>query len=254
MLTADQSFAEPLRRQIANLYAARREEKGRILLPAKHGDEGWYGYTPNQRFEVQRDLYLWSMDPADLTWLKEDPWMAYLAGRNEGYPLQAFQQELGVVRAKVDGLRRDALPPDQRASDHAQRYNPAQTEALVNLALGGNHPGQSGNILHSRVRYFDPERRRAGLPEDVAALVERITREGITLTLVNVSQVEERTVVVQAGAYGEHRFQSVSAAGQPVEINGPAFQVRLSAGSGETFEIGIDLFSRQPTLAFPWDR
>jgi hypothetical protein len=252
MLTADSSFTEPLRRQIANLYAARKEENGRILLPGKHGDEGWYGYSRNQRFDVQRDLYLWSMNPADAAWLKDDPWIAYVSGNNEGYPFQAFQQELAGIRRYVEGLRRDSLPPDQRASDHSQRYNPAQTEALVNLTLGGNHPGTSGNILHSRVRYFDPQRQRAGLPQDVAALVERIKPEGITLTLVNISQVEPRTVVVQAGAYAEHRFQSVSAGGGDVAVNGPVFRVRLAPGAGETLEIGMDLFAQQPTAAFPW--
>jgi hypothetical protein len=254
MATGDRSFTEPLRRQIANLYAARKEENGAILLPAKHGDDGWYGYTRNQRFDVQRDLYLWSMDPADMTWLKDDPWMAYLAGSNPGHPLKALQQEFATIRRKVSGLRNDDLPADQRASDHSQRFNPAETEALVNLTLGGNHPGTSGNILHSRVRYFDPERRRAGLPRDVAALVERITPQGITLTLVNVNQTEPRTVVVQAGAYGEHRFRSVSAAGNAVDVNGPDFRVRLAPGAGETFEIGMDLFARQPSLAFPWER
>jgi hypothetical protein len=177
-----------------------------------------------------------------------------LSGNNAGYPLEALQQELAAVRRKVDGLRRDSLPPDQRASDHSQRYNPAQTEALVNLTLGGNHPGSSGNILHSRVRYFDPERRRAGLPEDVAALVERITPQGITLTLVNISQVEPRTVVVQAGAYGEHRFRSVNAGGGAAKVDGADFQVRLAAGAGETLEIGMDLFAQQPTVTFPWER
>jgi hypothetical protein len=254
MLTADASFAEPLRRQIANLYAARREENGRILLPNKHGDSGWYGYTPNQHFDVQRDLYLWSMHPSDLTWLKNDPWIAYLAGQNTNYPLEAFQREFAAVRRKVAAMGRDNLPEDQRASDHPQRFNPAQTEALVNLTLGGNHPGQSGNILHSRVRYFDPERRRAGLPQDVAALVEHISPEGISVTLVNVNQSEPRTVLVQAGAYAEHRFRSVRAGGRSVEVNGSAFQVRLGPGAGDTFEIGIDRFAQQPTLAFPWER
>jgi hypothetical protein len=254
MLSADRSFTEPLRRQITNLYAARKERDGVILLPNKHGDQGWYGYTRNQHFDVQRDLYLWSMDPADLTWLKDDPWMAFLAGRNNNYPLEALQREFATVRRKVDAMRRDTLPEDQRASDHPQRFNPAQTEALVNLTLGGNHPGTSGNILHSRVRYFDPERRRAGLPPDVAALVERITPGGITLTLVNVNQIEPRSVVVQAGAYAEHRFRSAGAGGKPIEINGPDFQVRLAPGAGAAIEIAMDLFARQPALAFPWER
>ena len=63
LLTGDASFIDPLRKQLANLYAAQKEENGRVLLPQKYGEKGWYGYTANQYFEVQRDLYLWSMDP-----------------------------------------------------------------------------------------------------------------------------------------------------------------------------------------------
>ena len=50
-------------------------------------------------------------------------------------------------------------------------YNPATVPTLVNLMLGGLYPGHVGSPLHCRVRYFDPEKHRAGLPDDVAALV-----------------------------------------------------------------------------------
>jgi hypothetical protein len=43
LLTGDPGWIEPLRRQIANLHAVRRVENGRVLLPNKHGDDGWYG-------------------------------------------------------------------------------------------------------------------------------------------------------------------------------------------------------------------
>jgi hypothetical protein len=43
----------------------------------------------------------------------------------------------------------------------------------------------SGDVLRSQVRYFDPERRRAGLAEDVAALVEKIDANGIVMTIVD---------------------------------------------------------------------
>src|SRR5262245_35035908 len=52
LLTGDPSYVEPLRRQIANLYAAKREQNGQVLLPQKYGDNGWYGFTGNQYFEV----------------------------------------------------------------------------------------------------------------------------------------------------------------------------------------------------------
>ena len=66
LLTHDPKYFEPLRRQLANLYAVKKEENGRVLLPNKYGDQGWYGYTANEHIDVQRDLYLWSMDKRDL--------------------------------------------------------------------------------------------------------------------------------------------------------------------------------------------
>lgn len=254
MLTADQSFVEPLRQQINNLYAVRKVENGRILLPNKHGDDGWYGYTPNQHFDVQRDIYLWSMDPRDKERIKDDPWIAYLDGRNPGYPLKALQAELQSVRRKVKGLREDPTSPDQRGSDSSQRYNPAATATLVNLTLGGNSPGTAGNVLHSRVRYFDPVKRRAGLPEDIGALVSKIDTDGITLTLVNTNPVDARSITVQAGAYGEHHFETVEIAGKAESVDGRDFTVHLKPGSGVKMRIAMRRFAHQPDLAFPWNR
>ena len=70
-------------------------------------------------------------------------------------------------------------------------------------------PAGDCSILYSRLRYFDPANRRAGIPEDVAALVERMTDRGTTLTLVNTSQVAVRDVVIQGGSYAEHQIVSV---------------------------------------------
>ena len=192
MLTGDQGFVEPLRRQIDNLYAVKKVENGRILLPNKHGDDGWYGYRASEHFDVQRDIYLWSMRPADMERIKDDPWISYLEGRNPGYPWKALQSELARVRGKVKGLREDQSTPDSRGSDYSQRFNPVAVTALVNLTLGGNHPGSAGNVLHSRLRYFDPVQRRAGLPKDVGALVSKITNDGVVVKLVNTSQTEAR--------------------------------------------------------------
>ena len=61
LLTGDRSFMEPLRRQIANLYAAQKIEGGRVLLPRKHGDAGFYGHTADERLDVQRVVYLLGM-------------------------------------------------------------------------------------------------------------------------------------------------------------------------------------------------
>ena len=54
-----------------------------------------------------------------------------------------------------------------------------------------------------------PERRRAGVPEDVAALVHALGDRSTEVTLVNTGRVA-RTVVVQGGSYAEHRIDAVT--------------------------------------------
>ena len=254
LLTGDASYVEPLRRQIANLYAARREQNGRILLPQKHGDNGWYGFTPNQYFEVQRDIYLWLMDPADLKWLADDSWLRYLDGKNPDHPIRALEADFERLRRRMHAMRQDPRTADTMPSDGAQSFSPVSTDTLVNLMLGGNDPGKDGNILHSRVRYFDPERRRAGLPEDVAALVEKIRPNDVVLTLVNTSPIHTRDVVVQTGAFAEHQCVSVEAGGKTVAVDASHFSVRLAPGSGDSATITMKRYANQPTAAFPWDR
>jgi len=253
LLTADQRFIDVLRRQIDNLYAAQRIENGRILLPNKHGDSGWYGYAPDLHFDVQRDIYLWSMRPQDLERISTDPWIAYLEGKNPDFPLAALQRDLAGMRRRVEGLRQDPSTPDTWTSDLPQRFNPVATTALVNLALGGNDPGASGNLLHSRLRWFDPAARRAGLPPDVAALVEKIRPDQTVVTIININQVEGRTVTVQGGTYAEHLITTVAAGGKAVPVGGPSFTARLAPGAGQTLTLGMKRYAGQPTLRFPWD-
>ena len=248
LLTGDRRFVEPLRRQIANLYAAKRTQDGRVLLPRKHGDDGFYGYTGGQHLDVQRDVYLFTFDRSGLDGLAGDPWIRYLDGDNPGYPIEALRADLGAVRARLDAMRADDSVDYERPSDYSQRFNPAVTDSLVELALGGNPPGRSGNILHARLFYYDPARSRAGLPDQVAALVDRIMPASVRLRLVNLDATASRRVIVQAGAYGEHSFTEVSAGDAGSRIDGHRFEVLLEPGSGGTLEIGMDLFANPPSF------
>ena len=110
--------------------------------------------------------------------------------------------------------------------------------------------------LHARVRYFDPARRRAGLPEHVGALVERITEDEVTLQLVNLDPVDERTVIVQGGAYAEHQITTVQPEGGagPTAVDHPHFAVRLAPGAGVRLVIARQRYANQPTLAIPGRR
>jgi hypothetical protein len=125
------------------------------------------------------------------------------------------------------------------------------------------HPAHQGSPLHCRLRYFDPVRRRPGMPEDVAALVEKLTADTTVLTLVNVNQSEPRTVVVQGGAYGEHQFASVEIPGRKasddktpatMSINDSHFTVRLAPGAGEQLILRGKRYANSPTIWAPWER
>ena len=51
-----------------------------------------------------------------------------------------------------------------------QQCNPVVTEALVQLTWGGPQVIYNGGLQQARVRYYDADRRRPGLPPSVAAL------------------------------------------------------------------------------------
>jgi hypothetical protein len=101
------------------------------------------------------------------------------------------------------------------------------------------------------VRYFDPEKRRAGIPDEVAALVEGMTDTTTTLSLVNISPVEGRKLIVQAGAYGEHQVTSVEHDGETYVIDQLHFTVNLGPGAGSKLMIHHQRYANQPTLAHP---
>ena len=108
-------------------------------------------------------------------------------------------------------------------------------------------------MLFCRLRYFDPERRRAGLPPDVAALVDSWGPDSLAVTLVNISPSVPRSVIVQGGAYAEHQIVSVSDGKTGMEVNAPNFPVRLAPGAGAKLTIKMKRFANDPTLSFPWE-
>jgi len=132
--------------------------------------------------------------------------------------------------------------------------NPAATDAMVRLMFGALVPGREGGLLNARLRYFDPERRRAGVPEDVAALVSALADRQAVVTLVNTSRTEPRTVIVQAGGYAEHQFESVEWSGRTERLDARDFSVRLAPGAGATLTLAMRRYVNTPTVRFPWDR
>ena len=256
LLTGDLRWVDTLRRQIDLLHAQGTTVNERFLVPNNFGDQGWYKPRTYTFTSELAKIWTWTMDPRDRDRLPKDGWMAFLAGGDRAYPEKAFRQALELVRTQAEAVRGDDTTPDSRLADWALMHNPVTTRALVELTTGG-HRIDSGldrlfGLLHCRVRYFDPVRRRAGLPADVAALVTAMDGTTAHISLVNLNQVEHRLVVVQGGAYGEHRIREVAAGKRSATVDGRFFTVRLAPGAGGDLVIRDDRYANRPTLGMPW--
>ena len=203
-----------------------------FVVPYRHNDQGWFDYQP---LSPVYPTAIWnlSMDPADweriealrgvekYDWRRvhgfrnkednghEQPWLRFLAGDNPDYPAQILASTYAQVCRRLDLIREDAADLTQVNIHHWQEHNPVVTEALVQLTLGAPQIIYNGGLLHCRLRYFNVTRKRPGLPPDVAALVTRLEAERTVVELVNLSPLEPRIVILQAGGFGEHRFKTV---------------------------------------------
>ncbi len=186
--------------------------------------------------------------------MPRDGWLEFLEGRNPGFPEEVLRRDLERVRTRVQAIRQDDTTPDTRLADDPLNLNPAMVGALMQLMWGGLPPDVRARHLFSNLRYFDPVNRRAGIPADIAALVEQMTDESLTVTLVNVHQTESRELLVQAGGYGEHQFGTVELNGKTTPVNAGEFQVRLEPGTGAKLMLKLRRYVNQPTTMFPWER
>jgi hypothetical protein len=246
-----------------NIFANRKVVDGKTLVPQMYGDPRgykhngpaeWYLWGDNLFEDRQTEVYLWSMNRKDLERVPIAGWLGFLEGKEPDYPPKALQADFESIRLKLDRMNRDETTPDTRLADYLLDLNPAATDSLVNLMLGGYFARGRIWTLHSRFRYFDPENRRAGAPPDVGALVEKLGADSATLVLVNLNPVDPRTVVVQAGGYGEHRFEAVGTEEGSLAVGGPLLTVRLEAGCGARLHFRMSRYANLPTLAHPWDR
>ncbi len=280
MVTGDKMYIDAARRQMDNLYDNMKIINGRkmisknygmhidrdeplkydvfdvkdsmLFIPEGQGVEGWYNWTTDLRMGECIDLYLWSMDPRDFERVSEHNWIRFIQGENPGYPVQELRSDLSHIRDQIKDMRNDPTTPDTRLADWPMLFEPTNVRNLVNLMMGGNLSGGRVWTFHCRVRYFDPENRRAGIPPDVAGLVTKMDGDITHLRLVNLNQVESRTVIIQTGAYGEHQCEWVKVDGKAYMVDKRYFTVQLGPGSGTELVIKAKRYANQPSLAFPW--
>ena len=180
-------------------------------------------------------------------------------------------------------MAHDGQDPATYGDHYLQVRNPITTEGLVQLTMGGPLFSFNGGLLMVRLRYYDWDRRRPGLPPDVAALVEAIDVDGAVVTLVNLSAATQRELVVQAGAFCEHRFTTIryqalargcshdvfsgtnwqeeerydeEMAGEveeyEVAVRASCFRVAMKPCSRIRLHLGMDRFVNTPSYYLPW--
>ena len=254
LVTGDQKYVDAWRGMIGAVNSHARADGGKKQYPTMYGADGWYGWRDAPWNVGALEVWYWSQRPDDRERVGRNEWLEYLAGRNTGYPEQALERDLKSIQQRVTAMRRDTTPPEKRLADNMLDYNPAATESLVQLMWGALLPGREGGLLNARVRYFDSDRQRAGLPEDVGALVSELSDTRAVVTLVNLNRSQRRHVIVQGGGYGEHQLLTVTSGGKATRIDNPLLSVQLAPGCGATLTLEMKRYANVPTVKHPWQR
>lgn len=255
LVTGDQKYVDAWRAMADAVNShARTAANGRKEYPTMFGADGWYGWQGAPWNVGALEVWYWSQRAGDRARVGTNPWLDFLEGKSPDYAESALRRDLASIPRKVAALRADAKPPELRLADNMMDYNPAAAGALTQLMWGALPPGRAGELMNARLRYFDPERKRAGVPEDVGALISEMGDTNTVVTLVNLSATQPRTIIVQGGAYGEHQFESVDANGKTAALNARDFAVRLAPGAGAKLTLKMKRYANAPTVAFPWDR
>ena len=282
LLTGEDHWLALPRSQAAVMRERGEVRDGAPMVPVRYDDtRGWHHYL---RESAHPYVHFWHVSQSEQDWRQverlselarkrggiQDPdlgWAEFLRGRNPGFPLAAMQNDLLFIQGKLARILNEHGDPETWFDAQWLALEPLPTDNLVRLTIGGLPVHKRGEMLHSYVRYFDPDSRVPGLPQGVAALVTSIDSDSMDLEIVNTNLFETRRVVVQGGAYGEHRITNVrreAANAEQVlaeerslqegvtEIEGRYFQIDLEPGAGTTVRIGLDRFVSTPSYEFPW--
>jgi hypothetical protein len=286
LITGDDAWLDFPRAQMDRIWELGREEAGKgWVVPHRHGDQGWYDYRP---FNALYPITLWALTMAEADrervervragaawnevhgrrgkgeYYHAAPWYAFLEGSFPDYPTQIQTATYRGMLRRLDTMRHDDGDPNEWDVHHWQEINPVATEALVQLTLGAPQVLYHGGLLHSPLRYFDFQVRRPGLPDAVAALVTAVSRDSLTVELVNTDPLAPRDVQLQAGAFAEHQFTRcrLAAVADPPsaleaapcsEVNDRQFRAHLEPADAVRLEIGLTRYVNRPTYARPWE-
>lgn len=208
----------------------------------------------------------------------DEPWAAFLHGEYPDYPSHILRHNLTQLYYRLAYIHHDRERPEAYRETYFQHRNPVATEGLSQLMCGAPRMIYNGGLWFPRVRYFDADNRRPGVPDDVAALVSRVTDREVEVELVNLHPSCARRLIVQASGYGEHRivrvhagqlaaelelatyaepadhWPSIDRTTRTTEIDAPAFEVELAPASRLPLVLEVERHAYKPGYRQPWER
>ena len=288
LLTGQDRWMELPRSQATLMRSKGETRDGSWLVPIRYDSQRkWHHFVPESAYAY---VQFWHMTQSEQDWeqierlgrLRTEKraaadadlgWAYFLKGRNPGFPYEALQRDLQSVQRKLARILNERGDPETWYDAHWLALEPMPTDNLVRLTIGGLPVHKRGEMLHSYLRFFDADRRLAGLPQGVAALVTAIGPDFVTVEVVNTNLFERRKMIVQGGTYGEHRITDVSYEASPAgwvpgsnppgeksgrkkasSIDGRYFQLELEPGAGTELTVGLERFAGSPSYALPWGR
>jgi hypothetical protein len=160
-------------------------------------------YVPGEPFDCN---YIPCEGDRNIDYPTEFPRIAFYTGKNPDWPLKIMKADYKEVVSRMEFMRNDTRDIYSINADDLYPNNPGLTKGLIQVTIGAPQTVYNGGLLRARVRYYDIERVRPGLPSDVAALVERLEDKLTVVRLGNLSVADTCKLIIQAWAFGEHDF------------------------------------------------
>ena len=248
-------------------YSQRTDDRARVELI--RGQDDWSGYQlPSGPFAAKHFN------------LNATGWFEFISGRDETYPVIALRENIHLVQRQLDRMRSDegdpklwdalehldgrmdspSLQTDGYAIHAWQEFCPVYFEALLQLSWGAPMHLSHGGLQTATFRYFDADLQRPGFPADVSALVSHVSTDSAVVELVNTHQSLTKRVILQAGAFAEHRITGVHLSGDHrddpsiSDLDTPWFEVELAPRGHAVLEVQLERFARTPSYETPWSR
>lgn len=285
MLSNDTRYHDLIRGQYDYMFNLRDGDR----IPTKHSEQGWFHYS---QIFISELAYLWhmSMAPEDYDRIEqyraittsdinetrrgsdrsrashnEWPRIQYYSGLNPDWPEQILQTEYDHMMSQYDrvvDLWQGGLENIPHGLNLYHR-NPIIAKGLTQVMLGSPQTVYWGGMNQGLVRYFDIDRMRPGVPRDVAVFVDDIVPSpdgpvGVGIHIVNLSETDTSSMIVQSGVYAQHEFVSAAIrdgyGSGSAKIDGRYIRVTLPPGTTLKLDTQMQRNVNQPTYAFPWHR